>query len=228
VKQLCPYLDGNRLTVRTDHSGLTWLFNADGDSNPRLTRWRLGLAQFDFVVKYRPGVQHQPADGVSRLVPLGHDSSAVEDEISCCVVADYASKESVPTPGPTLIDAVLEPITMHEPIDAQSQNPFCFSKLSELYGAIMKRHFVVNDKGLLVRLSPLDEAEQVVVPRCLANRVMCLAHLPRLAAHPGGTRMYATLRKAFYWLTMAKVIYQFVANCPSCAKSCLKRNRELS
>jgi Integrase zinc binding domain/Integrase core domain len=89
----------------------------------------------------------------------------------------------------------------------------------------MTRYFAVNDKGLLVRLSLFDEAEQVVVPRCLANRVMCLVHLPRLAAHPGGTRMYATLRKSFYWLTMAKDIYQFVAKCPSCAKSRLKRNR---
>jgi hypothetical protein len=71
----------------------------------------------------------------------------------------------------------------------------------------MKSYFVVNDKGLLVRLSPLDEAEQVVIPRCLANRVMCLAHLPRLAAHPGCTRMYATLRKSFNWLTIAKGIY---------------------
>jgi Integrase zinc binding domain len=113
----------------------------------------------------------------------------------------------MPTPGPTLEDAVLEPITLHELIDAQSQDPFCLSILSELDRATMKRRFAVNDKGLLVRLIPLDEAEQRVVSRCLANRVMCLAHLPRLAAHPGGTRMYATLRKSFYWLTMAKDIY---------------------
>jgi hypothetical protein len=69
----------------------------------------------------------------------------------------------------------------------------------------MRRHFAVNDKRLLVRLSPLDDAEQVMVPRCLANRFMCFARLPRLAAHPGGTHMYATLRKLFYWLTLAKV-----------------------
>jgi hypothetical protein len=130
---------------------------------------------------------------VSRLVTLGHDSSVVEDEIPCFVVVDDASKESVPTPGPRLVEAVLEPITLHELIDAQSQDPLCLSKLSELNGATMKRHFAVNDKGLLIRLSPLDDAEQVVIPRCLANRVMCLAHLPRLAAHPGGARMYAPL-----------------------------------
>jgi RNase H-like domain found in reverse transcriptase len=79
VKLLRPYLDDSLFTVRTDYSAQTWLFNADGNSNPRLTRWRLGLAQFHFIVKYRSGVQHQPADGVSRLVTLGHDSTAVED-----------------------------------------------------------------------------------------------------------------------------------------------------
>jgi hypothetical protein len=113
----------------------------------------------------------------------------------------------VPTPGPTLEDAVLEPILLHELIDAQAQDLFCLSKLSELDGATMKRHFAVNQKRLLVRLSPLDDAEQVVVLRCLADHGMCLAHLPRPAAHPGCTRMYAILRNAFYWLTMAINIY---------------------
>jgi RNase H-like domain found in reverse transcriptase len=45
VKLLRPYLEGNRFTVRTDHSTLTWLFNDDGNSTPRFTRCRLGLAQ---------------------------------------------------------------------------------------------------------------------------------------------------------------------------------------
>jgi RNase H-like domain found in reverse transcriptase len=56
VKLLRPYLEGNRFTVRTNHSRLTCLFNADGNSTPRLMCWRLGLAQFDFIVKYRAGV----------------------------------------------------------------------------------------------------------------------------------------------------------------------------
>jgi hypothetical protein len=114
VKLLRPYLEGNRFTVRTNHSALTWLFNADGNSTPRLKRWRLSLAQLYFIDKYRSGVQHQPADGVSTLVTLGHDSSAVENDIPCCVVADDAIKESVATTGTTLEDAVLEPITLHE------------------------------------------------------------------------------------------------------------------
>jgi Integrase zinc binding domain len=89
----------------------------------------------------------------------------------------------------------------------------------------MERQFAANDKRLLVRLSPLDDTEKVVVHRCLANRVICLAHLPRLAAYPGGICMYNTLRKSFCWLAMAKYIYRFVADCPSCAESRLERKR---
>jgi hypothetical protein len=39
-----------------------------------------------------------------------------------------------------------------------SLSPSSPSSLSPTNGATMKRHFAVNDKGLLVRLSPLDEA----------------------------------------------------------------------
>jgi hypothetical protein len=33
------------------------------------------------VVKYRPGIQNQPADAISRLNTVGHDQVAVDDEI---------------------------------------------------------------------------------------------------------------------------------------------------
>jgi hypothetical protein len=84
---LRPHLEGNRFTIRTDHSALTCLFNDDGTSTARLKRWQLRLAQFDFNIRYRPGVQHQPTGGVARLVTLGHDNSAVEKEIPFCLVA---------------------------------------------------------------------------------------------------------------------------------------------
>jgi hypothetical protein len=51
VKLLRPNLEGNRFIVRTNHSALTWLLNADGNSTPRFTRWRLALEQFYFIVK---------------------------------------------------------------------------------------------------------------------------------------------------------------------------------
>jgi RNase H-like domain found in reverse transcriptase len=89
IKRLRPYLEAARFTVRTDHSALTWLFSVDGE-NRRLSRWRLCLAEYNFVVKYRPGIQNQPADGISRLCTSGHDQLDIADEIPCIVVRDSA------------------------------------------------------------------------------------------------------------------------------------------
>jgi RNase H-like domain found in reverse transcriptase/Reverse transcriptase (RNA-dependent DNA polymerase) len=66
VRLLRPYLERERFTVRTDHSALRWMYTAT-DSNARVLRWRLALAEFDFSVEYRPGRVNQAADAMSRL-----------------------------------------------------------------------------------------------------------------------------------------------------------------
>jgi hypothetical protein len=86
---------------------------------------------------------------------------------------------------------------LHDLFDAQAQDPFCLSKFFELDRVTTKRHFAGNYKGLLIKLSPLDDAEQIVTPLCPENHIICVAHVPRLAAHPGGTFMYASVSKLF-------------------------------
>jgi hypothetical protein len=71
-------------------------------------------------------------------------------------------------------------------IDTQAQHSFCLSKLSELDGAKMILLFAVNGKIIMKQLNPLVDFNGDVVSRCLENRVMRLAHLPRLAAYHGG------------------------------------------
>ena len=44
--------------------------------------WRLRLPEFDFTVKYRPGLVHQVPDALSRvLTPYGNDDKSIEDEV---------------------------------------------------------------------------------------------------------------------------------------------------
>jgi hypothetical protein len=54
-------------------------------------------------------------------------------------------KESALTAGSTLEDSVLEPITLHELIDAQRRDPFRLSTLSELDVTKIKRLFAVSE-----------------------------------------------------------------------------------
>ena len=64
----------------------------------------------------------------------------------------------------------------------------------------------------------MDSAEQIILPKTLRMQVLLLAHYPRLAGHPGGSRMYQTLRRTFYWPSMALGAYHTVRQCSSCTR----------
>ena len=55
VKTLRPYLEGARFLVRSDQSSLQWVFKHTSDDNPRLARFRLKLAGYDFSVNHVHG-----------------------------------------------------------------------------------------------------------------------------------------------------------------------------
>ena len=44
-------------------------------------------------------------------------------------------------------------------------------------------------------------------------------HSSLLAAHPGGSRMYQTLRDYYYWPSLAADVFGWVSACPTCAKN---------
>ena len=56
--------------VKWNHEPLCWVLNLSSATG-RLARWRLRLAEFDYVCQYRPGVKNNVADGVSRLRTTG-------------------------------------------------------------------------------------------------------------------------------------------------------------
>jgi transposase InsO family protein len=79
--------------------------------------------------------------------------------------------------------------------------------------------FDLDDRGILVRIAPVDGVHQVVVPKSLVARVLHAEHYPPVAAHPGAHRMFATLRRTFFWPRMAADIYDTVRQCDACARN---------
>ena len=75
------FLWGQRFTVVTDHKALVSLLKSR-NLNKRLHGWVLKLLDFNFEITYRPGKDHQDADGLSRQAwdsnegdPLCHHGS---------------------------------------------------------------------------------------------------------------------------------------------------------
>ena len=65
VQHFRHYLLGKKFRLRTDHASLQWLINFKQPSG-MIARWLEILAEFDFDILYRPGVQNTVADSLSR------------------------------------------------------------------------------------------------------------------------------------------------------------------
>lgn len=66
VKHFRPYLYGRKFIIQTDHRPLVYLFGITNPSS-RLTKFRLILEEYDFVIQYIRGKTNVTADALSRI-----------------------------------------------------------------------------------------------------------------------------------------------------------------
>lgn len=109
----------------------------------------------------------------------------------------------------------ITPITTEEFVQAQLRDTFWKSVPSEVGKTATTLH--LDRDGVLCTPASLDGSIQRVVPASLKDRVIYLVHYPRLAGHPGETKIYQTLQRNFYRITMSNDIYQTSKDCRSCA-----------
>ena len=69
VKQFRPYLYRRKFIILSDHRPLTWLFNLK-DPLSKLARWRIQLEEYDYEIRYKPGVQNSNVDALSRMYKI--------------------------------------------------------------------------------------------------------------------------------------------------------------
>lgn len=69
------FIAGAPFTVVVDNVALQYLHSAKSTNN-KLARWAIRLSQYDFRVKYRPGVTHGNVDGLSRSAQQANLSDA--------------------------------------------------------------------------------------------------------------------------------------------------------
>jgi transposase InsO family protein len=66
VKRLSDFLAGRLFTIETDHRNLIFMQNS---KVPKIARWRMELADFDYVIRHIRGTENVVADSLSRLLP---------------------------------------------------------------------------------------------------------------------------------------------------------------
>ena len=228
---LRPYLEFEDFVIYTDHQALKWLLGAT-DVSGRLARWRLRLSEFSFSVEYKKGLKNTIADAMSRLATTGLDDTPIDDEIptfdvngvefdnSSEIIDDEDLLDVITSELPDIdvndVEPMLTALTPEDIVRSQNNDPFCIAQKQRI-DRKQRTRFYVDAYGQLTRKSP-DNFTQIVVPKELQLKVLQLAHHSRVAGHPGGSRLYSTLRRNFYWRTMSIDCYNTVRSCTKCAR----------
>lgn len=243
VQILRPYLLWSEFDAHTDHSALRWLMTIK-DPSGRLMRWRLRLSEFRFVPKYKKGTSNQVADMTSRVPSDGHTTVCPDLELPCysIVDADGYLQFDEPTEGDSddeddasffleerdaHYDQILagseepeseEParISLEEVQRAQEADPFCINMRTRIQNGEEVPFQDDPTSGALMRNT--YETPQLVIPKELQPRFLTLAHKCPTSGHLGGRKMYRTMRRQYYFPSMAIACYNTVRNCMECAK----------
>jgi Integrase zinc binding domain len=85
--------------------------------------------------------------------------------------------------------------------------------------------FDIDERGILVRVAPLDGVRKIVVPAAFTPRLLHLEHYPRTVAHPGVTRIVRTIRRTHFWPNMAEDVLETVRHCDACARNRITLSR---
>ncbi len=117
VDKFHNYLAGTPFVIVTDHSALVHL-NEAKTKNPKLARWAMKLASYNFTLKHRAGRVHNNADGLSR----SHASPAPDTPPAHCTAIDLA--EVAPPSDPSLLCMALEAFEHDIHIDGDSPTLF--------------------------------------------------------------------------------------------------------
>lgn len=100
VTQFRPYIYGRKFTLRTDHKALIWLAKLK-EPNQRLTRWKLKLQDYDFIIEHVKGKDNYVADALSRIEIHQTDSSSLDvnlEEDLALTNSDSSRTESAENP----------------------------------------------------------------------------------------------------------------------------------
>ncbi|XP_015275073.1 PREDICTED: uncharacterized protein K02A2.6-like, partial [Gekko japonicus] len=206
VKKFHHYLYGRPFTVLTDHKPLLGLLAPDRQTpqmtSPRVIRWSVFLAGYNYMLLHRPGKAMGHADALSRL-PL---------------------PETEPDPAPAHHIALLEtlpdqPVHVKEVARRTEKDPILCRVLDWV-----RRGWPLASAGpdFAAYASRKDELSahkgcvlwggRVVIPSPLRDRVLAALH----EAHPGVVRMKALARSYVWWPGLDQDIERLVKLCQPC------------
>ncbi|SYW86509.1 uncharacterized protein UHO2_04007 [Ustilago hordei] len=193
----------NQLVILTDHEALKY-FKSQRCITGRQARWAILLADFDFILQYRPGDKGGEPDALTRrtdMQPAGeeqdHNETADHDSI---LVAPMISMESIASKG------LRDLVKIFQPLDQE---------LQEIH---TKKPFKVKDNLWYSGGSAKEVDGQSLSVEHLRFMVMTQCHDGITAGHVGRDATIKAAQRHYWWPNMTAWIADYVASCPVCAR----------
>ena len=208
VRKFHQYVGGRKFEINTDHKPLMYLFGENRSishlSSPRIQRWSLILAGYDYSVKYRAGNDIPNADALSRLpLPQTNENTPVPGELVHLVETLNSSPISVhEVKSHTAKDPVLSRI-----VAVVSQGWTNAEDVPEGWSPYVRRR-----NKLSIMDGCLLWGSRVIVP--VALRVKVLRELDE--NHPGIVRMKEIARSYVWWPKLDEDVERTVKECHTC------------
>lgn len=132
-------------------------------------------------------------------------------------LSDHADRWRQEKDIPQALSAEVSLLTIDEIREAQLADPLS-QKTRSAISQGKQTPYTEDDRGLIVRVAPVDHSIQIFIPEALRPRALYLAHYTPVSGHPGISRQYYTMRRTFYWPSMISDIQKMCKDCHTCAK----------
>lgn len=202
------YLRGAKIIIRTDHKSLTFL-HAWKLLGARMIRWVHYIERFDYRIEYIKGTENCVADILSRHIPnveLGRGTRVISPQINLF----RASNSRLISEQLKIIEQKQrEDTDLRKIIDTLSNNDTSTQDNKSQYYKI--------ENGVLFYDRTGTERKVIVIP--VAMRDELITNIHEEIGHFGRHKVYALMKKRFYFLHMAREIGRVIRECDICQKA---------
>ncbi|KAJ1594943.1 hypothetical protein NDA14_003675 [Ustilago hordei] len=230
----------NQLVILTDHEALKY-FKSQRRITGRQARWAILLADFDFILQYRPGDKGGEPDALTRrtdMQPAGeeqdhnvrqllpprvfketadHDSLLVAPMISMESITSKGLKDLVKIFQP--LDQELQEIHRKKPFELKDDLWYSGGRL------VIPKVIMPGRTNNRHSRSAKEVDGQSLSVEHLRFMVMTQCHDGITAGHVGRDATIKAAQRHYWWPNMTAWIADYVASCPVCARYKAPRHR---
>jgi transposase InsO family protein len=220
LKEFRNILLGQQIIIHTDHRNILY----KKLSSDRIIRWRLLLEEYGPEYVHVSGKDNVVADALSRMEADFSDEIVETNacaQLCAFVMSQLTRDESYEAPNPGEPEEMASTFLLESEVEEEKfpMSPSLVQKEQAKDKELQKDISRNPDK---YRKRKLEGAEVItrhkliVIPKSLQKRIVAWYH--HYLAHPGMTRLEATLRETMTWANMRKDIESHVRTCPQCQK----------